>query len=286
MPVFCKIRLLETVEATIAFCKKLRDAGCQLIAVHGRYPTWLTAKEAGQRGSATHRRDGAAHLDQIAAIKKAMGDFPILSNGNVQNPNDVKANLDQTGADGIMSAEGILDDPDIFFASSAAATGGGEGDAKDGDYKEKRKLAKKLAEIERLEALGRDFSPEEAAKVSKKRARPAARRTRWRRSRLGQAKRRGRLAPCRIPRVCGAAPGECPDGDGDLTPAACAGGLAKYQLMNELLCCASPSEVGKVVRQLMAHRDGKATFQWDDEKEEREKEARIEKARGGQAQVL
>ena len=57
----------------------------------------------------------------------------------------------------------------------------------------------------------------------------------------------------------------------------CREALAKYQLMNELLCCASPSEVGKVVRQLMAYRDGKATFQWDDEKEEREKEARDRK---------
>mmetsp|Transcript_429 Transcript_429/g.1051 ORF Transcript_429/g.1051 Transcript_429/m.1051 type:complete len:388 (-) Transcript_429:79-1242(-) len=120
VPVFCKIRLLETVEATIAFVKQLRAAGASLVAVHGRYPTWLTSDSS--RGSATNRRDGAAHLDQVAAIRAALPpDFPILSNGNVRCPEDISANLRLTGVDGIMVAEAILDDPSIF---SSVALGG------------------------------------------------------------------------------------------------------------------------------------------------------------------
>ena len=43
-------------------------------------------------------------MDQIAEVKKAMGDFPIISNGNVITPEDVTANLDTTGCDGVMYA--------------------------------------------------------------------------------------------------------------------------------------------------------------------------------------
>jgi hypothetical protein len=44
-----------------------------------------------------------------------MGNFPILSNGNVSDPADVEANLNITGADGIMSAEGLLDNPALMM---------------------------------------------------------------------------------------------------------------------------------------------------------------------------
>ena len=59
-------------------------------------------------------------MDQIAEVKAALGDFPILSNGNVITTDDVTSNLAATGADGIMSAEGILDNPALFLP---AATG-------------------------------------------------------------------------------------------------------------------------------------------------------------------
>ena len=107
IPVFCKIRLLESVPETIALCKALAGAGCKLIAVHARY-----------RGTATRRRDGPAHLDQVKLIKKAMGNFPIIANGNVQCPADVASNLEATDADGIMSAEGYLDNPALMLAQS------------------------------------------------------------------------------------------------------------------------------------------------------------------------
>ena len=86
IPVFCKIRLLETLPKTIEFCRQLADNGCALIAVHARY-----------RGDATHRRDGPAHLEQVKAIKKAVRDIPIISNGNVRTAADVTANLQVKG---------------------------------------------------------------------------------------------------------------------------------------------------------------------------------------------
>ncbi|GAB5370448.1 hypothetical protein AAMO2058_001493800 [Amorphochlora amoebiformis] len=102
IPVFAKIRLLDHLQDTIDFCMGLERSGCRLIAVHARY-----------RGTATRRRHGPAYLDQVAEIKKHLK-IPVISNGNVRCWKDVEANFKQTNADGIMSAEGLLDSPDLF----------------------------------------------------------------------------------------------------------------------------------------------------------------------------
>lgn len=36
IPIFVKIRLLDTIEETIELCHQLRDAGASLIAIHAR----------------------------------------------------------------------------------------------------------------------------------------------------------------------------------------------------------------------------------------------------------
>ena len=107
LPLFVKIRLLNSVKETIAFVKQLRDNGAALVAIHARYRASFERTGAGAR-------DGAAMLDQVDLVKKALGDFPIVANGNVITFDDVEKNLEETNADGIMSAEGILDDPAVF----------------------------------------------------------------------------------------------------------------------------------------------------------------------------
>jgi tRNA-dihydrouridine synthase 1 len=109
IPIFVKIRLLDTIEDTIALCKQLRDAGASLIAIHARY-------RASWERTSSGARDGPAMLDQVNAIKRSMGhDFPIIANGNVITYDDVVSNMKNTGADGIMSAEGILDNPSLYL---------------------------------------------------------------------------------------------------------------------------------------------------------------------------
>lgn len=174
VPIFCKIRLLESEEKTIEFCRQLKQCGCALIAVHGRHPPWLLDPKSGQRGSATLRRDGAADLNQIAGIKRALGKFPILSNGNVRSCTEIGANLDITGADGIMTAEGILDDPAIFVRKNEASADdipqvkAGSSDPCTSNAKKLRKLHKKLREIEKLESTSQELTPEEKNKVATK----------------------------------------------------------------------------------------------------------------------
>ena len=114
VPLFVKIRVLESRAATIALCLQLAMAGASLIAVHARC-----------RGRVEQRRDGAADLTavrDIAAAVAASG-LPvlILSNGNVRQKSDIACNLAYTQADGIMVAEQLAADPSLFSSCSSAA---------------------------------------------------------------------------------------------------------------------------------------------------------------------
>jgi tRNA-dihydrouridine synthase 1 len=107
IPIFVKIRLLDELNDTIKLCRQLKEAGASLIAIHARYRARFERKGPGAR-------DGPALLDQVAAIKKAVPGIPIISNGNIITFKDCVENLELTAADGVMSAEGILDNPALY----------------------------------------------------------------------------------------------------------------------------------------------------------------------------
>jgi tRNA-dihydrouridine synthase len=91
-------------------CRGLIDNGARAICIHGR-----------TRGSSKKRRCGPADLqaiNQIAATLREVykGQVPIVSNGNITTFADVSAALKATpSCIGVMSAEGILRDPALFF---------------------------------------------------------------------------------------------------------------------------------------------------------------------------
>lgn len=79
---------------------------------------------------------------------------------NVTSQGDVVANLELTQADGVMSAEGMLDDPCIFAGSCK-----GDVDSK----KALRKVEKKLRQVQKLlerQASGAPLNAEELQKVA------------------------------------------------------------------------------------------------------------------------
>ena len=153
IPIFCKIRLLDTLEETIELCRQLRDAGCSLIAIHARYRASFERKGPGAR-------DGPAMLEQVLEVKKAVPEIPIIANGNVITYEDVIQNLSFSHADGIMSAEGILDNPALFLPQLGsrdesdkniviADPSSPTGSSSSYDKKE-RKLRKKLRAIHKI----------------------------------------------------------------------------------------------------------------------------------------
>merc|ERR1712232_462634 len=90
IPVTCKIRLQQSVASTIEFARLLQDAGCAMLAIHGRK---LTPNQK--------HRDGPANLAAISATRKALH-IPVITNGNVRCAEDVPNNLEETGCEGIM----------------------------------------------------------------------------------------------------------------------------------------------------------------------------------------
>lgn len=103
VPVTAKMRILESKEKTLEYAKVIVSAGASAITVHGR-----------QRDQKGHKT-GLADWSTIRYLRDNLpSETVIFANGNILQHEDIWACLEETGADGVMSAEGNLHDPTIF----------------------------------------------------------------------------------------------------------------------------------------------------------------------------
>lgn len=103
VPVTAKMRILETRERTLEYAKVIVSAGAGIITVHGR-----------QRDQKGHKT-GLADWSVIRYLRENLPkETVIFANGNILQHEDIERCLKETGADGVMSAEGNLHDPTIF----------------------------------------------------------------------------------------------------------------------------------------------------------------------------
>ena len=115
VPVTAKMRILETKEKTLEYAKVILSAGASIITVHGR-----------QREQKGHKT-GLADWSVIRYLRdKLPPETVIFANGNILRHEDIQVCLEETGADGVMSAEGNLYDPSIFAQPPALGDEGRE----------------------------------------------------------------------------------------------------------------------------------------------------------------
>ena len=99
MPVVAKIRLLDTVEDTVALMRSLEQAGCAAISVHVRHVS--------QRSSVP------AHRAQLPALVAAVS-IPVIGNGDVVDFADGQKWREESGCAGIMVARMAAENPSCF----------------------------------------------------------------------------------------------------------------------------------------------------------------------------
>ncbi|KDO21847.1 hypothetical protein SPRG_12348 [Saprolegnia parasitica CBS 223.65] len=100
IPISCKIRLLPSLDETIALAQGIQAAGCAMLTVHGRL-------------RAQRHHEGVCNWDAIGAIRKAIA-IPMLANGGIRSRAEAEACLAATGCQAVMAATGLLENPSIF----------------------------------------------------------------------------------------------------------------------------------------------------------------------------
>lgn len=100
-PITAKVRVLENPADTIELCKAIEDCGVSMLTVHGRTV------------AANKQLVGAADWDIIARVKRSLS-IPVIANGGISCYDDALRCLQHTGADGVMAAEALLENPKLF----------------------------------------------------------------------------------------------------------------------------------------------------------------------------
>lgn len=90
--------LSHTKRETVELAKRCESIGVSWITVHGR-----TVKQ----------RAEPVNLDAIKLVKENVG-IPVVANGDMKNESDIKRTVQETRADGVMAARGMLQNPAMF----------------------------------------------------------------------------------------------------------------------------------------------------------------------------
>ncbi|MGM9681009.1 MAG: tRNA dihydrouridine synthase DusB [Eubacteriales bacterium] len=89
----------------------------------------LAAKEGGAKGIAVHGRTKEqlyappVDPDTIAAVKRAVGDTPVIANGGITGADDAVRMLELTGCDGLMIGQAAIGNPWVFREIRCALSG-------------------------------------------------------------------------------------------------------------------------------------------------------------------
>jgi tRNA-dihydrouridine synthase len=106
----CKMRLLDTVEDTIAFAKRLEGAGCDLLAIHCRHRVV--------------KHDGIPDQAAGQALVQALS-IPVILNGTIQTLADISKTVHhgtRGGVAGVMIGRALLQNPYLYQKSNSTTS--------------------------------------------------------------------------------------------------------------------------------------------------------------------
>lgn len=100
-PVTVKFRtgITDDTPVTADFAKMAEDSGASLVSIHGRSKTAVYS--------------GECNFKEIEKAKNAVK-IPVIANGGVFSAADADEIIEKTGADGVMLARGVLENPLII----------------------------------------------------------------------------------------------------------------------------------------------------------------------------
>lgn len=101
IPITAKIRKLPNEEDTLRLVKAIESSGVSMLTVHGRLVT--------QNKQFTGQVDWSI----IRKIKQTVS-IPVVANGGIETLEEAMNCLADTGADAVMSSEGLLQNPKLF----------------------------------------------------------------------------------------------------------------------------------------------------------------------------
>ncbi|KAF5212355.1 putative tRNA-dihydrouridine synthase [Clavispora lusitaniae] len=103
-PVTAKIRVYDDWEKSLEYAKMVLSAGAQFITIHGR--------TRDMKGQAT----GLANWKILRYLRDNLpSDQVFFANGNILYPSDINRCIDEVSCDAVMSAEGNLYNPGVFW---------------------------------------------------------------------------------------------------------------------------------------------------------------------------
>ncbi|AOA61090.1 Dihydrouridine synthase [Komagataella phaffii CBS 7435] len=107
IPVTAKIRVYDDKEKSLEYAKMVLDAGAQFLTIHGR-----TREMKGQQ-------TGLANWETLKYIRDNLPDDTVFfANGNILYSDDLGRCLEKVNADAVMSAEGNLFNPGVFWTAT------------------------------------------------------------------------------------------------------------------------------------------------------------------------